>query len=344
MNMELKLNSVLKPLGILAAAGIVFMAIRFVGFIVGPLALAVLFVAVLRPMYSAMMRRQFPRGIAVLLTVIVFILIIGFVAWVFALAITQTVSIAQQYAPEITGKFSDLNTTLSQLPSYASGLSGLLKSVDPTAISSFLTGFIGALSDFISKIVIIFFLFLFTLTGGPVVMKNMREEFGDAHQLTKKTVSFLDSLAKYFILRTLVNAVTGVGIALTCLLMGIPNALVWGLLTFILSYIPYIGMFIACVPPGLIAFAEGGVTALGIFVVLCVIINGLAEQVVSPIVTGRGLSISPFLIFISFIFWGWYLGPIGFIVAVPMTLMVLLFMYSFEETRGIAKLFSNIPH
>jgi len=341
--MEIKLNSVMKPLGILAAAGIVFMAIKFVGFIVGPLVLAILFVAVLRPMYSAMIRKRFPRGIAVLLTVIVFILIIAFVGWVFALAITQTISIAQQYAPDITAKFTDLNATLGNLPSYASGLSGLLKSFDPSVISGFLTGFIKVLSDFIGSIVIIFFLFVFTLTGGPVVMKNMREKFGDSHQLTRKTRLFMDNLARYFILRTLVNAITGVGIALVCLLMGIPNALLWGLLTFVLSYIPYIGMFIACVPPGLIAFATGGVTELAIFVVFCIVINGLAEQVVSPIVTGRGLSISPMLIFVSFIFWGWYLGSVGYIVAVPMTLMVLLFMNSFEETAGIAGLFSDIP-
>jgi predicted PurR-regulated permease PerM len=281
--------------------------------------------------------------VAVLITVIVFILILLFVGWVFTLAITQTIAIGQVYASDITANFQNINDSLSNLPSFASGLSGMLQSVDPSIISGFLTGFIGVLSEFLRNLILIFFLFLFTLTGGQVVMNRMREEFGDTHQLTKKTVSFLDSLARYFILRTLVNAVTGVGIALTCLLMGIPNAFVWGLLTFVLSYIPYIGMFIACVPPGLIAFAEGGVAALGIFVVLCVIINGLAEQVVSPIVTGRGLSISPFLIFISFIFWGWYLGPIGYIVAVPMTLMVLLIMYSFEETLGIAKLFSNIP-
>jgi AI-2 transport protein TqsA len=341
--MEIKLNSVMKPLGILAAATIVLATIKSIGFIVGPLVLAILFVAVLRPMYSAMVIRRFPRGIAVLLTVIVFILIIVFVGWVFSLAITQTVAIAQQYAPQITSKFADLNETLSKLPSYASGLSGLLKSVDPSVISGFLTGFITALTDFLSKLVLLFFLFLFTLTGGPLVMKNMREKFGDSHQLTRKTVSFLDNLARYFILRTLVNAITGVGIAVTCLLMGIPNAFLWGLLTFVLSYIPYIGMFIACVPPGLIAFAEGGLAELAIFVVICIIVNGIAEQVVSPIVTGRGLSISPMVIFVSFIFWGWYLGSVGYVVAVPMTLMVLLFMNSFEETAGLAGLFSDIP-
>jgi AI-2 transport protein TqsA len=290
--MEIKLNSVMKPLGIMAAIAIVMASIKAVAFIVGPLVLALLFVAVLRPMYSAMIRKRFPKGIAILLTVIVFIFLILFVGWVFALAITQTVSIAQQYSGEITARLNTLSATLGTLPSYASGLSGLLNSsINPSIISGFLTGFIGALSSFIGNFVILFFLFMFMLTGGPIIMKTMREKFGDSHQLTRKTRSFVDNLARYFILRTLVNAITGVGIALGCLLLGIPNAFLWGLLTFVLSYIPYIGMFIACVPPGLIAFAQGGVTELAIFVVYCIVINGLAEQVVSPIVTGRGLSI-----------------------------------------------------
>jgi AI-2 transport protein TqsA len=341
--MEIKLNSVMKPLGILAAAAIVLAAIKGIAFIVGPLMLATLFVAILRPLYSAMRRKRFPNGLAVLITIIVFILIIAFIGWVFSLAISQTVAIFEQYSSDISGNFQKLDAAISQLPSYASGLSGLLKSVDPVKISGFVTGFVGVLADFLGKLVILFFLFVFFLTGGSLLMQRMRETFGEQHQLTVKTRTFLDNLAKYFILRTLVNAITGVGIALGCVFLGIPNAFLWGLLTFVLSYIPYIGMFIACVPPGLIAFAQGGTTELAIFVVICIIMNGLAEQVVSPLVTGKGLSVSPWLIFVSFIFWGWYLGSVGYVVAVPMTLLVLLFLNSFEETAGFAHLVSEIP-
>jgi AI-2 transport protein TqsA len=340
--MENKLTSVMKPLGILAATAITFAAIKTTSFIVGPLALAVLFVAVLRPLYIRMAKKM-KVGFAFLLTVLLFIAILVFVGWVFGLAISSTISIAQDYAPEITANFENLSEYISSLPASLNGLGGMLQSVDPAKISTFLSGFISAMSAFLADLVFIFLMFLFVLTGGPVALKNMRDEFGEDHLLTRKTLTFLDNLTRYFVLRTLVNAITGVGIAIVCLFLGIPDAWIWGLLTFVLSYIPYIGMFIACVPPGLIAFATGGTTALAVFIILCVIINGLAEQVVSPIVTGRGLSISPFLIFVSFIFWGWLLGSIGYIVAVPMTLLVLLFMSSFEETHGIARLFSNLP-
>ena len=341
--MENKLASVIKPLGILAAAAIVFWAIKAIAFIVGPLVLATLFVAILRPGYLFMLKRKFPIALATLITIIFFILILVFLGWVFTLAITQTVAIFQEYGAEITARFQKLNGTIGQLPSYASGLGGLLKPFDPSLVSSFLSRFIGVMADFLRNLVIVFFLFVFTLTGVPLILKRMHETFGETHPLTLKTISFLENQARYFILRTLVNAVTGVGIALGCLFLGIPNAFVWGLLTFVLSYIPYIGMFIACVPPGLIAFAQGGLSEVAIFAAICLVVNGLAEQVISPIVTGRGLSISPALIFISFIFWGWFLGSVGYIVAVPMTLLVLLFMTSFEETAGFAHLVSDIP-
>ena len=341
--MEKILGSALKPMIILAAAVIALAGLKAVSFLAGPMVLAILFVAVLRPFYIFMLGRKVPNGIAVTLTTILFILILVFLGWVFSLAITETVAIFTQYGDEIKANFQALDLFAKELPSYLSSLGGILQSVNLSAITEFVTGLLAAMTAFMAKVVLVFFLFVFVLTGMPLIMKRMRERFGESHQLTLKTTSFLDNLARYFVLRTIVNAVTAVGIALGCLLLGIPDALVWALLTFVLSYIPYIGMFIACVPPGLIAFAQGGMSELAIFVVICVIVNGLAEQVLSPIVTGRGLSISPAIIFISFLFWGWLLGEIGYVVAVPMTLIVLLFMNSFKETARIAYLVSDIP-
>ncbi len=341
--MELKLNSVMIPLGILAAATIVLAGLKMISFILGPVLLAVFFVAILRPFYLLLLGKRFPNGLAVLLTVILFILILVFLGWVFWLTISQIGLIVQEYGSRVTENFKNLDTAINKLPIYGSGLGGVLKSIDPSAISGFLSAFAGAMADFLKNFLIIFLMFVFILAGGPSVMQKMREAYGVKHQLTVKTRSFLVYMSRYFLLRTLVNAVTGVGIALGCLLLGIENAFLWGLLTFVLSYIPYIGMFIACVPVGLIALSQNGWGGLVVFLIMCIIVNGLAEQVVSPLVTGKGLSISPALIFISFIFWGWYLGSMGYLLAVPMTVIVLLFMNSFEETAGIAHLFSDIP-
>jgi AI-2 transport protein TqsA len=343
VNMELKLASVMKPLAILAAMVVVFAGMKAAAFIVGPLVLALLFVAVLKPVHGAMLKKKFPRVISFLLTTILFILIVVFIGWVLSMAISQTIAIGQEYGPEITQKIDSIAAQLDSVSTISTGASGLLKSVDATAISNFLTGFIGAMTDIIGGLIIIFLLFMFILAGGPLIMANMREKFGETHPLPRKTRAYVENLSRYFVLRTLVNAITGLGIGLACVLLGIPNAFLWALLTFVLSYIPYIGMFIACVPPGLLSFAIGGLELLTIFILICIIVNGLAEQIISPIVTGRGLSLSPMLVFVSFLFWGWLLGSFGYIVAVPMTLAVMLFLNSFEDTAGLASLFSNVP-
>ena len=341
--MEAKLGSAMKPAFLLAAVVIILAGLKAVSFLAGPVILAIFFVAILRPAYQVMLGKKIPNGLAVLLTTILFILILIFLAWVFSLAITETVSTFSQYSGDITKNFTAVNDLVGSLPSYLGSLKGALQSVNLSVVSGFVTGFVGVLTSFISKLILVFFLFVFVLTGMPLVMARMKEKFGETSQVTRKTNSFLDNLARYFILRTIVNLVTGLGISLSCFLLGIPNAFVWGLLTFVLSYIPYIGMFIACVPPGIIAFAQGGVTELAIFVIICIVVNGMAEQILSPVITGKGLSISPVLIFISFLFWGWLLGDVGYIVAVPMTVMVLLIMNSFKETAKYAYLVSNIP-
>ena len=341
--MQTKLGSAVKPIFLLAAVVIIFAGLKAVSFLAGPVVLAIFFVAVLRPAYQFMVGKKIPNGLAVVFTTILFILILIFLAWVFSLAITETVSTFSQYSADITKNFTAFNDLVGSLPSYLGSLKGTLQSVNLSAMSGFITGFIGVLTSFISELVVVFFLFVFVLTGMPLIMARMKEKFGETSQLTVKTNSFMDNLARYFILRTIINLVTGLGIALSCVLLGIPNAFVWGLLTFVLSYIPYIGMFIACVPPGIIAFAQGGITELVIFTIICIVVNGMAEQVLSPVITGKGLSISPVLIFVSFLFWGWLLGDVGYIVAVPMTVMVLLVMNSFKETAKFAYLVSNIP-
>jgi predicted PurR-regulated permease PerM len=117
----------------------------------------------------------------------------------------------------------------------------------------------------------------------------------------------------------------------------------WGVLVFVLSYIPYLGILIACVPPALLAFVDGGFAWMAWFVLLSTVVNWLAEQVVAPLVTGKGLRISPVVVFLSSIMWGYILGGIGFLLAVPLAKGFLLFFGAFKETAPFAALVSQIP-
>ena len=105
-----------------------------------------------------------------------------------------------------------------------------------------------------------------------------------------------------------------------------------------LSFVPYIGLVLAVAPAVLLALAEFGVERALFVVAGVTVINILAENVLSPMLMSRRLSISPTVVFVSFIFWAWLLGGPGAFLAVPITLFVVVMLDSFPETRWLANL------
>jgi predicted PurR-regulated permease PerM len=140
-----------------------------------------------------LLRKGIPNGLAVLLTVILLILVLVFLGWVFSLTILQIVLIGQQYGSKVADQYTQLAAAIRKLPPYSSGKSGLLKSIDPSAIFGFLQVFVGAMADFFPGILILFLLFVFMLVTSPSLIKTMREKFGVSHQLTMKTKPMLES-------------------------------------------------------------------------------------------------------------------------------------------------------
>jgi predicted PurR-regulated permease PerM len=116
------------------------------------------------------------------------------------------------------------------------------------------------------------------------------------------------------------------------------NAAFWGFLAFALSFIPYLGFWLAVIPPMLIAWSELGPMYAVIILIGAAFINFIAENILFPQAAGKGLKISPAVVFISLVFWGFVLGSIGALLAVPLTLALIMFLQFFEETRWIGDL------
>jgi AI-2 transport protein TqsA len=114
--------------------------------------------------------------------------------------------------------------------------------------------------------------------------------------------------------------------------------LLWGILTFFLSFVPYVGLFLALTPAVVLALAEFGLSRAMLFIVGVIVINIVAENVLSPMLMGRGLNLSPSVVFLSFMVWVWVLGGPGAFLAVPITLFVIGMLETFPETRWLASL------
>ena len=143
---------------------------------------------------------------------------------------------------------------------------------------------------------------------------------------------------QYFGIRTRLNLLTGVGVTIICLLIGVDYPFLWGGLAFVLSYIPYIGLFTAMIPPTLLALAEKGWLQAVIVVIGITAINVTIENVLEPGYTGQRLKLSPTVVFLSFFFWAWLLGPIGALLSMPITVLLLLVCQRDESTHWLAQI------
>jgi AI-2 transport protein TqsA len=145
-----------------------------------------------------------------------------------------------------------------------------------------------------------------------------------------------EDVRKYMTVLTGVNFLVGITDIVFLWIMGVDYALLWGMLAWFMGYIPSIGFIIALIPPVLMAYAQYGLQTALIVLVGYILINGGVENFYKPKVMGQKLSVSPLIVFVGLFIWGYLLGGIGAILAVPMTMLVIIIMENFEGTRPIA--------
>jgi predicted PurR-regulated permease PerM len=117
--------------------------------------------------------------------------------------------------------------------------------------------------------------------------------------------------------------------------IGVDYAVMWALLTFLLNYVPTIGSILAAVPPVLLALVQLGPLSATLAAALMLAVNTLVGNILEPRWMGRGLNLSPLVVFVSLVFWGWVLGPIGMLLSVPLTMLVKIAFENDPDTRWL---------
>jgi AI-2 transport protein TqsA len=147
---------------------------------------------------------------------------------------------------------------------------------------------------------------------------------------------FLNDVKRYMAIKTGVSLVTGISAAVWLTILGVDYPLLWGLLAFTLNYIPNIGSIIAAVPAVLLALIQLGPGHAAAAAAGYVALNLVMGNVVEPRFMGRGLGLSTLVVFLSLLFWGWVLGPVGMLLSVPLTITAKIALDSRPETRWLA--------
>jgi len=187
----------------------------------------------------------------------------------------------------------------------------------------------------------IVFAVIFLVYELPQIKTRLEKGLGADNPTLNKTYALMEDFVEYFVIRAKVNFFYGIGVSAILVVFDINFALLWGLLTFFLGFIPYIGIVIAAIPAVLVAWAKYGIQGAIFMALFFIIINTIAESVIFPKLTGKGLQMSVYVVFVSLFVWGWILGPIGFFIGVPMTLVIIKYLENFDETRWMSLLMGS---
>jgi AI-2 transport protein TqsA len=323
-----------RMLFVLAAAVVVLVGVRLSAPVLNPILFAIVFALLFAPVYGWLQRRL-PTGVALLVSFVVLLIIIVGLFVLLSASISKFTGQISFYAQQLDEQLADLQGLLDRL-----GLSGvdLSEAVNTSALVEAIGAVLSGISGFLSGLFLILMIMIFLLAESSAMMDRLRTSVAhDNPQVARLTV-IGQSVALSFGLRAIVNLVTALGITLLLWLLGVDLPLLWGILVFFLSFIPYIGLILAVAPAVVLALAEFGLGRAIVVIVAVVVINVLAENVLSPVLMGRGLDLSPTVVFLSFIFWAWLLGGPGAFLALPLTLFVAIMLGSFPETRWLASL------
>ncbi len=306
----------------LASIFIITWGIQASAAILNPILLAAIITVVVLPLPHYLAQRGLPSWLSFVLTLL---LVVGGLA---ALVLLMFFAFAN-----MTEGFVNQVESLGQF----SGQSG--DSPNP-AIGSFVAGLIGWLGSVVVQMGMVALIFMFMLGAALAAPSRSKLDANTVSLMTQVTRLTAD-MRRYMSIMTGINFMVGLGDVLLLWLVGVEYAIVWGLLSWIMGYIPTIGFWIALIPPVLIAYSTLGVKAALIVLAGYVLINGSVQNFIQPRMMGQGLGISPLVVFISLFVWGWLLGAIGAILAVPLTMIIMAFLHYFPTTRWIAVLMST---
>jgi AI-2 transport protein TqsA len=329
----LRRPSFLRVMLFLAATVVVFVGMRLAAPILDPILFAVVLALLFSPIYGWLIRHRIPTPLALV------IMLVGLTVLFAAIALLLGVSIAR-FSGEIGSYTSKLNDQLGSIQNLTNSLGvtkdDLHQAIKPSALTGAIGAVLGGVADFLSNLFLILVIVLFLLAEGPAMMNRLRGSTGPEHPQVARLTVFGRNVVRQLGLRAIVNLATATGVVVLLVVLRVDFPLMWGILTFFLSFIPWIGLPLAVAPAVVLALAEHGLTNAILVIVGVIVINVLAENALSPMLMGRGLSISPTVLFIGFIFWAWLLGGPGAFLAAPLTIFLILMLDTFPETRWLA--------
>ena len=316
---------------ITAALIIVIAGMKQAAPILVPFLLSVFIAVLCLPPMVALQRRGL--GIAASLSIIILaITIVGMaLAWLVGSSVESFSSNLPLYQSKISAQWSQLINWL-QLTGFNVPTEFASENLDPAAAMQLVGGVLAGFGNVLANSFLIFLTVVFILLEAASFNKKM-QNIGSAQN--KLTSEFVTRLRQYMSIKTSMSALTGGLVSIVLWLLGVDYPALWGVLAFMFNYVPNIGSIIAAVPAVLLALVQLDAGTAMMVGVAYICINVVVGNIIEPKYMGKGLGLSTLVVFLSLVFWGWILGPVGMLLSVPLTVSVKLALDSSEDTRWL---------
>jgi AI-2 transport protein TqsA len=328
------------PLINCAAFVVVVAGLKVASVLVIPFLLAVFLAIICAPPFFWLQKKGVPNAVTLL------ILLFGVVSvqMLFVSLVSNSIADFSQNMPFYQERLNSLTQNSFQwLSRYGVELKTdeFVKIVNPSQIFKLVANTLNGLGGVLTNTFLVFLTLIFILLEAAGLPNKLRAVLNDKNNDLENYARITKGVNRYLGIKTLTSMGTGITITIWLLIQGVDFPVMWGLLAFLLNYIPNIGSIIAAAPAVLLTLVQlgplsAGITALGFFFV-----NTVVGSVVEPKVMGQSIGLSALVVFFSLAFWGWVLGPVGMLLSVPLTMAVKIALGGQDSTKWLSILLGS---
>jgi len=307
-----------------------------------PFLLSIFIVIICTPFLFWLQNKGVPDALAVLSILIGVIVLFLILAALVGASLNDFTRALPEYQRRLAGETAGM---IAWLKNYNIEISSQMVSdfFDPSKVMRLTAQLLSGLSGALANGFLILLTVVFIMLEASGLPRKLALALDNPDQTLAGFSRFTDSVNRYIGIKTIFSLLTGALIWLWLVILGVNHPILWGLLAFLLNYVPNIGSIIAAVPAVLLALVQLGVTSALLTATGYVVVNVVVGSIIEPRFMGKGLGLSTLVVFLSLVFWGWALGMVGMVLSVPLTMIFKIALESSSETRWIAVLLGSPP-
>jgi len=319
----------------LAAFVIVIAGLRAATDILIPFLLSLFIAIIVTPLLNWLREKGLPTWASILLVILIIVSFGFLVAIMVGSSLTDFSSSLPDYQKGLSEKTAELISFLEEQGLRVADQT-FTEMIDPGAAMRFTSHLLTGLGNLVGDTFLILLVVVFMLLEAATFGEKFKKAIPADSPEMERFIGIIANINHYMVIKTWTSMGTAVIVTVWLSILGVDYALLWGLLAFLLNYIPNIGSILAAIPPVLLALIQlGPWTSVAVGAGYLAVNMGIGSFL-EPRIMGRGLGLSTLVVFLSLLFWGWVLGPVGMILSVPLTMAMKIALSSFNEGRWLA--------